>query len=197
MRFAEADERGLAPRAMGGEAAGCNCEEVALPRRLVPVTASCLLLALWCLGGCGRTEVEVFAYGLPPERVHVEVEELSAGSEAELQAQAGRADIDGAALEGAHGCASSCRGVLVTLFIDNASEVPLPPPVARLSSPEGKPRRLPVAFSGQQISPGRTGRLRLLVALWPEERSLKVRLSGSVRVEVRGGSGAPLTTSGP
>ena len=59
---------------------------------------------------------------------------------------------------------------------------PLAPPVVRLKSPTGKPPRLPIAFRGDEISNGRIGRIRWVVEMWPEEKSLTATLSSSVRL---------------
>lgn len=155
-----------------------------------------LLSGLLVVGAaaCGDVDVRVYAYGLSPKSVQVEVEELGAVSAGALRARVRRGEVDGAAVLGDESCGGPCRAVEVTLFIRNDGDEPLAPPVARLSSPEGRPARLPVAFRAEEISPGRTGRLRFVTSLWPGERSFDVRLSGSVFLDVT--SGAP-TRTGP
>ena len=82
-----------------------------------------------------------------------------------------------------------CQVLLVSLFVTNAGSEGAAPPVVRFSSPPGKPVRVPIAYTGEEISPLRMGRIRFLVALWPDEDTLTVRLSGSVFIEVKTGTG--------
>ena len=152
----------------------------AWPAWLVP-----LALAPLALAACEDVDVRVYAYGLPPEDVRVEVEDLGRLGAARLEARRRQGDLDGVALLDEGTCGGPCHVVEVTLFVENRGTAPLPPPVVRLSSPLGQPPRVPVAFRAQEISPGRTGRLRFLVALFRGERAFDVRLSGSVLIDVK------------
>ena len=64
----------------------------------------------------------------------------------------------------------------------------------RLAVPPGKERRLPIAFTGSDVDPGRTGRIRWLVEMYPEEKDLTATLSSSVRFDVTTNAPTPPTT---
>lgn len=136
-------------------------------------------------GGC-RDEVRVRleTTALPPDDVMLEVEELGLQSFGSLAARASQGDIDAARLLPRQACEGPCRALEVTLFVKNSGRAAEAPPVVRLSSPPGKPARQAITFTADEISPGRTGRIRFLVSLWPGEDELGVRLSGSVFLRV-------------
>jgi hypothetical protein len=143
------------------------------------------LVALALVGvGCRDFPVELYASGLPPEDVTLEMEDQGRLSDAELSELSRRADMDGTAALTEADCDGECRVLQLSIFVRNASSEPVAPPVVRLSAPAGRPERLPVAFRAKEISPDRTGRIRFLVALWPDEKKLTVTLSSSVFVEV-------------
>jgi hypothetical protein len=137
------------------------------------------------LAGC-RDEIPVHlvSTGLPADQVVLEVRDLGRVAFGSLAARAGEGDVDAARLLPTAACEAACHALEVTLFVKNPGALAEPPPVVRLSSPEGRPPRQPVPFTAEEISPGRMGRIRLLVSLWPEEKELLVRLSGSVFFEV-------------
>jgi hypothetical protein len=137
--------------------------------------------------GCRVLPVDASVYGIPADRVRVEVEELPAQPPAQLAERARAPDIDGTSLLSSTDCPDGCQAAIVTLYIENPDAEPMPPPVLRIDAPPGKPERLPVAFRGLDISPGRIGRIRVLVALWPGEAHLRLRLSSSVRIEATTG----------
>ena len=150
--------------------------------RIGPLSMA-LVLAL--AAGC-RDEVEVrlSSGAFARDDVMLEVEELFALDDTGIAARTAQGDVDGRAVVDERVCGGPCRALLLTLLLRNQTAERTAPPVVRLSSPAGRPARVPVAFSGQEISPGRTGRIRFLVALYPEEKALDVWLSGSVFFEV-------------
>lgn len=144
-----------------------------------------LLLAVVALAGCPKeTPVMVWVDGFQPENVRFEVQDLGEQTPAELLALKARPDIDGALLLPAGSCPSSCKAAIVSIFVTNKGSEKQPSPVVRLASPPGKERRLPIAFRANDIDPGRIGRIRWLVEMYPEEQELTATLSSSVRLEV-------------
>jgi hypothetical protein len=141
-------------------------------------------LAALAVGCRDEVSVRVETAGIAPGDVVLEVEHLGTPDETTLEEVRTRGDIDGAALLSAQDCGAPCRAALVTLFVRNTGAERAAPPVVRFSAPDGKPARVPVAFRGDEISPDRTGRIRFLVSLWPGEKVLTVRVSGSVFIEV-------------
>lgn len=136
-------------------------------------------------GACSSsTPVELWVDGLAPQNVRFEVEDLGRPDPQELQRIRARADVDGAALLAPASCREPCRAALVSVYVHNRSAQLEPPPVVRLEAPPGRPRRLPIAFTGADISPARVGRIRWLVELWPEEQRLVATVSSSVRLDV-------------
>jgi hypothetical protein len=127
----------------------------------------------------------VWVDGFAPENVSFDVEDLGALDDTALAARAKSADIDGVIPVEAGACGDApCRATLVSIYVNNRTGRAEAPPVLRLSSPPGKPRRLPIAFRAHQIDPGRTGRVRTIVQLWPGEERLELTLSSSVQFEV-------------
>lgn len=149
-----------------------------------------LVLASLALGsaGCRDVEVRLVPSGLSPDDVMLEVHDLGRPDPALLARRAEARDIDGAHLLDEDACGRPCRALEITLFITNESGEPAAPPVVRLSSPAGRQARPPVALSAKEISPGRAGRVRFLLSLWPEEDVVEVRPSGSVFIEVQAGA---------
>lgn len=143
-------------------------------------------LALVCSACPQRTPVELYVDGFAPEQVSFDVEDLGALDEAAIKAIAARADVDGTMLLPAGSCDGPCRAVLVSVFVTNKSKQPEAPPVVRLDVPPTRARRLPIAFTAPAIDPGRIGRVRWLVQLWPQEQRLTATLSSSVVIDVAG-----------
>jgi len=133
-----------------------------------------------------RTPVELYVDGFAPEQVSFDVEDLGVPDDAAIKAVAGRADVDGTMLLPAGSCDGACRAVLVSVFVTNKGKQPEAPPVVRLEAPPTRARRLPIAFTAPAIDPGRIGRVRWLVQLWPEEQRLTATLSSSVVIDVAG-----------
>lgn len=131
---------------------------------------------------CSNSPVTASVYGLPAEEVSVESRDLGYAAPDAWALRARDARYDGASLLAAADCTPGCHATEVTLYFRNPGPAPWAPPVARLPSPPGRPARLPLAFGGTEVSPGRVGRLRLLILRWPEEKSLHIRLSSSVRL---------------
>lgn len=146
-----------------------------------------VVVVLMGLAACSsRTPVALYVDGFQPEQVSFDVEDLGTPDAAALAAIEKRPDIDGVMRLPAGSCSGPCRAVLVSVHITNRNTVPEPPPVVRLVVPEGRPRRLPIAFTAPQIDPGRIGRVRWLVELWPEEKDLTATLSSSVLLDMGG-----------
>ena len=157
--------------------------DVLVPGRMhVPLVCKMLaLLAAAVVSGCTEpTKVDVFVKGFDPERVRFEVDDKGVlGAEA-LHALVRRGDIDGSLLLPPGTCDGGCRVAIVSIFAKNSGAGAEAPPVVRLESPEGRPARMPIAFRGGEISPGRTGRIRWVVEMWPGEQHLVTTLSSSV-----------------
>lgn len=151
-------------------------------RAAVPLCA--LLTSLVAAGCTPAVPVELYVDGFNPEQVSFDVESLGALDDQALREVRRRPDVDGAMVLPPGSCAGPCRAVLVSVFVTNRSATPEPPPVVRLDVPAGKDRRLPIAFSAAAIDPGRVGRVRWLVQLWPEETSLTATMSSSVALDV-------------
>lgn len=146
---------------------------------------TCALLTSMVAVGCKpAVPVELYVDGFEPEQVSFDVEDLGALDDAALREVRRRPDVDGAMLLPPASCSGPCRAVLVSVFVTNRSKTPEPPPVVRLDVPAGKDRRLPIAFSAVAIDPGRVGRVRWLVQLWPEETRLTATMSSSVVLDV-------------
>lgn len=142
-------------------------------------------LALLWLSGCQEVDVRLAPSGLSPDDVMLEVRDLGRPDPALLERRAAAGDIDGGLLLDEAACSGRCRTLEVTLFIQNRGNEPAAPPVVRFSSPPGRPARAAVALSAKEISEGRTGRIRVLLSLWPEETVVEVRPSASVFIEVK------------
>lgn len=159
------------------------------------VAASSVLLAAALPGaGCAApTPIELYADGFDPEQVRFEVEDLGKPGRAALRERHARGDVDGALyVDPANdaACGGPCRAVLVTIWIKNtaapgAKDAAYAPPVVRIEAPRGRPARVPLSYRGLEISPGRTGRIRWLVELWPDERALTATVSSSVFLDVK------------
>ncbi|MDP2345459.1 MAG: hypothetical protein Q8O67_31230 [Deltaproteobacteria bacterium] len=138
------------------------------------------------LVGCPEElPIQMWVDGFQPENVRFEIETLGPQSAEQLKAIKARPNVDGALLLPPGSCpAPGCRAALVSLFVTNRSGEKEPPPVVRLAVPAGRAARQPVVFQANDIDPGRIGRIRWLVELWPEERDLTATLSSSVRLLV-------------
>jgi hypothetical protein len=147
----------------------------------LPVALLAIVVAIGCTPA---VPVELYVDGFDPAQVSFDVENLGSLDDQALRDVRRRPDVDGAMLLPASSCAGPCRAVLVSVFVTNRGTHPEPPPVVRLDAPAGKDRRLPIAFSATAIDPGRVGRVRWLVQLWPEETSLTATMSSSVALDV-------------
>lgn len=143
-----------------------------------------LLVAFALVAACTKpTPVMMWVDGFEPDNIRFEIEDLGPTDAAVLVARGKQGDVDGSAFLPANSCDGPCRAVLVTAFITNRTANKEPPPVMRLAVPPGRAPRLPIAFGGDAIDPGRVGRVRFLVEMWPEERDLTATLSSSVRLD--------------
>ena len=147
----------------------------------------CVFCAL-ALALCGcrqKDEIQVFVHGLPAEHIRVEQEVLGSLSPQDWQSLQIREDIDGVDTGGVPCAQQGCRGVLLTLFIENPTENPWPPPLARIRREGTASSELPIAFSGYEISPRRRGRLRVLLHHATPNAPLSLHLSHSIPLEIQ------------
>ncbi len=137
------------------------------------------------VGGACRSQipVEVYVDGFEPANVRFEVEELGPQTHQALAEVSRRGDVDGLLLLPDGACGGPCRAAMMSIFVHNRGGAEAPP-VVRLKVPADKPARQPIAFRGDEISQGRVGRIRWIVELWPEERSLTATVSASVKLVV-------------
>ncbi len=141
------------------------------------------VLAIAGAASCKReTPVQLYVDGFEPADVRFEIEDLGPLTDAAFAELKRRPDIDGNQPLAPGSCPTSCKAAIVTVFMHNKSGQTQAPPVVRLTSPVGKPRRLPIGFRGKQLPPGRIGRIRWLVQMWPDETDLVATLSSSVFV---------------
>ena len=162
--------------------------------RALVVTAA-LVVAATLVGCPEETPIQMWVDGFQPENVRFELDNLGPQTAQQLAAIKARKDVDGALLLPAGSCPDpGCRAALVTVFVTNRSGEKEPPPVVRLAVPARRAARQPVVFQAMDIDPGRVGRIRWLVELWPEEKGLTATLSSSVRLEVKD---APAPTPKP
>ncbi|MFZ9887374.1 MAG: hypothetical protein ACO3JL_07715 [Myxococcota bacterium] len=142
-----------------------------------------VVLSVGCID-TSATKFVLVASGLESRDLLLETRPLGTPERVLLEARLAAGDVDGAALLPDDACGGPCRSVELTLFVQNRTSAPAAPPVVRLSSPEGRAPRPPVVFQAEEISPGRSGRIRWLMSLWPEEQRVEVRPSASVFFEV-------------
>lgn len=147
-----------------------------------------VLLTLGC-DGCSAPDTNLAVRGLSAEDTSVRVKYLGPLTEEALAARRVEPDVDGVLRLPAGSCASTpigrCAFAELSVYLKNTSEDALAPPVVRTRAPKGRARRQPLALRAKEVSPGRTGRIRWLVELWPEERKLEVEVSGSVWLEIK------------
>jgi len=149
-------------------------------RRLLLLSAVAVLAA-----GCDEAPpLTLWVDGFAPEHVSFEVKDLGPLDEPAIAATRRERAADGVMRLPPGSCPDRCRVAEVTVFVTNRTASPEAPPVVRLTAPAEKPRRLPIAFGGARIDPGRTGRVRWLVELWPGEARLEATLSSSVGFDV-------------
>ncbi len=142
--------------------------------------------------GCDEAPpLTLWVDGFAPEHVSFEVNELGPMDEAAIAATRRERAADGVMRLPPGSCPERCRVAEVTVFVTNRTASHEAPPVVRLAAPPDKPRRLPIAFSGAHIDPGRTGRVRWLVELWPGEARLEATLSSSVGFDVMRTTSSP------
>ena len=148
-------------------------------------TWMCFMVVL--LASCSeQTPIQLWVDGFQPENVRFEIANLGPLRGKELGARTAAKDIDGAMLLAPGSCpdVAGCRVVMVSVFVSNNGPDKEPPPVVRLAVPPTRAWRPPVVFQASDIDPGRIGRIRWLVELWPEEQDLTATLSASVRLQV-------------
>jgi len=143
------------------------------------------LIVLQACAGCTEVEGRLFVHGFPLDAVELEIKDLG-----RLDAEALREKMS---VFGApnllslptDACAPRiCRSVVATVYIKNSGSEVIPPPVIRVDSPNETIPRIPLSSSYGAISAGRTGRIRFITTLWPEETKIVVHLSGSVYVDL-------------
>ncbi len=142
-------------------------------------------VAVMALAGCkAETRVDMFVDGFQPKNVRFEVEDLGNLDASQLRELDRRPDIDGVLYLPEGSCGGPCQAAMVSVFVHNLdSDAKVEPaPVIRIKSPANRAVRLPIAFRGGQIEKGRIGRIRWVVEMWPEEKSLTATLSSSVEI---------------
>lgn len=150
-------------------------------RCLRPTVLSLLLATTSLVGSCDRAPpLMVWVDGFAPENVSFEVKDLGPLDDAGITAVKRQGSIDGVMRLPPGTCSGPCRVASLSVYVVNRGPQPEGPPVVRLDVPEGQPRRLPIAFGGKQIDPGRTGRVRWLVELHPGEERLTATVSSSI-----------------
>lgn len=173
-------------------------KEIVVPMNL-SFSARSLRSSLWailclCSVSCtAQTDIRVLVHGLPAERVRVEQEDLGELHPEEWRRLQARGDVDGVDTGDTPCSVQVCRGLLITLFMENPTETAWAPPLVRVRRPHLGNKGLPVAFSGYEISPKRTGRLRLLVHAPRDSPTLSLHLSHSVSVDISGAETPPPT----
>ncbi len=169
-----------------------------MPRMRALFAAAVLVVGLLAPGCKDKTKVELFVDGFQPKNVRFEIEDKGPLTKAQIAELKTHRDIDGVLEIPEGSCAGPCRVSIVSVYVHNMDNdaVDQPPPVVRIKSPPGRAKRQPIAFGGEQISKGRIGRIRWVVEMWPEEKSLTAVLSGSVLI-VDAPSTPPTTTPPP
>jgi hypothetical protein len=142
------------------------------------------LAALLAFGCDDAPPLTLWVDGFAPEHVSFEVKDLGPLDDVGIATARREKAADGVMRLPPGSCPDRCRVAEVTVFVTNRTTTPEAPPVVRLTAPPEKPRRLPIAFGGARIDPGRTGRVRWLVELWPDEARLEATLSSSVGFDV-------------
>lgn len=165
----------------------------ALLARLLPLCV--VFFALVPLACSEQQNIPVFVHGLPAQQIQIEQENLGEIAPEEWRYLEARPDIDGVDTGGTPCTTQICHGVLVTLFIENPSEVPWAPPMVRVRRQMPPQRGLPIAFSGREISPKRIGRLRVLLHAPTDTPAISLHLSHSVSVDVSTSPAAGLPIS--
>ena len=121
-----------------------------------------------------------------PANVRATLSSLGRLDADDVKIRRAKGDLDGVALLPLGACPDACSFALVDIYVDNPTNHAYAPPVLRLDAPAGRQARLATAFRGTEISAHRTGRIRTLVELWPEEDGLEGHLSSSIFLEVNG-----------
>jgi hypothetical protein len=154
--------------------------------RMISVVVVLLLMGLVpaTQSACDDVEPRLVVSGFPLESVDVESKLLGVLDEGALTVLRMERGIDGVLRLPDGSCDGQCRFAELSVYVTNTTAAPLAPPVVRTRTVEGRPARAPLAFRAKEISPGRTGRIRVVVELWPEERSLEAHLSSSVFMAV-------------
>jgi hypothetical protein len=153
------------------QAMTCTAALLLVPLALVASVAACKR----------ETPVELYVdKGFDPKDVRFEIEDLGPVDGAKFDELSRRPDIDGTLRLPEGTCSQPCQAAIVSVFMHNKGAEPVAPPVVRLKAPDGKPERLPIAFRDKQINQGRIGRIRWLVRLYPEEKSLTATVTSSV-----------------
>lgn len=144
------------------------------------------------LGCAQEVEPELTVRDFDVASVRMMVESLGKMTAADVKKRRAKGDIDGVAQLPDGTCDGPCHFAQLDVYIKNDDTTPIAPPVLRLDAPKGRPARRAVSFRGHEISPRREGRIRWLVALYPEEERISAHLSSSVFFDLSGtGSSGP------
>ncbi|MCP4503589.1 MAG: hypothetical protein GY822_26960 [Deltaproteobacteria bacterium] len=140
-----------------------------------------LLLFLFLSGSaCESVDLSATHTGFEDDTVDIMIRPLGKLSQKEFEVWRNKIDVEQALRLPAKSCEGDCRFALLTVYVENRTSASFAPPVVRLDAPKNRVPRGAIAFGVDEISPGRKGRLRWLVELWPEEKSLSANISSSI-----------------
>ena len=135
--------------------------------------------------GCDREVTPRLATsGIDREGVQIDIKPLGKLTDEEVANKSGTLGVDGTYRVPAGTCEDTCDWAQVSVYIENKTAEPMAPPVIRVDTPAGQPKRPPLGLGAASIDPGRIGRIRWLIELYPEEANVDIRLSSSVFFEV-------------
>jgi hypothetical protein len=147
--------------------------------------ALALVITVVALVGCEREVAPRLATsGIDREAVQIDIKALGKLTEQEIADKRAYLGIDGIYRVAAGTCSDGCDWAQVSVYIENRSTERMAPPVVRVDTPKGKPIRPPLGLGADRIDPGRIGRIRWLIEMYPEEQNVDIRLSSSVFFEV-------------
>jgi hypothetical protein len=164
----------------------CGSERYSEDMRALSIVVVLLLMGLVpaTQSACDDVEPRLVVSGFPIDSVDIDSKALGVLDDTALAAVRADRGIDGVLRLPDGSCTGGCRFAELSVYVTNTTPHALAPPVVRTRAIEGRPARAPLAFGVKEISPGRTGRIRVVVELWPEERALEAHLSSSVFVAV-------------
>jgi hypothetical protein len=144
-----------------------------------------LSLLVFSMTGCEREVTPRLATsGIARDAVQIDVKPLGKLTDEEVANRRSTLGVDGVYRVPAGSCEGPCDWAQVSLYVENKTSERMAPPVVRVDAPRGKPLRPPLGLGADRIDPGRIGRIRWLIEMYPEEENVDIRLSSSVFFEV-------------